>query len=144
MLTRIRLIAKFDPVERDHRNRALGKAGEEFVLELERRQLADMGCPDLSRRVRWVADEDGDGAGYDVLSYARSGRERLLEVKTTNGTACTPFFLTRNEADLAIERPEEWRIYRVHMFAKSPRVFTIAPPLDTTIHLRAEMWRASF
>ena len=111
---------------------------------MERRQLADMGCPDLSRRVRWVADEDGDGAGYDVLSYAPSGRERLLEVKTTNGSARTPFFLTRNEGDLAMERPEEWRIYRVHMFAKSPRIFTIAPPLDTSIHLRAEMWRASF
>jgi len=39
-----RLIAKFDPVERDLRNRALGRAGEEFVVELERRQLADLGC----------------------------------------------------------------------------------------------------
>src|SRR5690242_7934587 len=32
-----RLIRKFDPVERDHRNRTLGRAGEEFVVELERR-----------------------------------------------------------------------------------------------------------
>src|ERR1035438_6023441 len=30
-----RLVCKFDPVERDHRNRALGKAGEEFVVDLE-------------------------------------------------------------------------------------------------------------
>src|SRR5258705_4700772 len=34
-----RLVQKFDPVERDNRNRALGKAGEEFVVDLERRQL---------------------------------------------------------------------------------------------------------
>ena len=38
-----RLIAKFDPVERDLRNRALGRAGEEFVVELERRQFAGLG-----------------------------------------------------------------------------------------------------
>ena len=31
-----RLVQKFDPVARDHRNRALGRAGEEFVFELER------------------------------------------------------------------------------------------------------------
>jgi hypothetical protein len=29
-----RLVQKFDPVERDHRNRTLGKAGEAFVVDL--------------------------------------------------------------------------------------------------------------
>jgi hypothetical protein len=139
-----RLIRKFDPVERDHRNRSLGKAGEEFVVDLERRQLAGADRSDLARKVRWVAAEDGDGAGYDVLSYDLTGRERLLEVKTTNGSARTPFFLTRNERELARERPDDWRIYRVHLFAKEPRVFTIAPPLENAVNLRPETWRASF
>ena len=96
-----RLVRKFDPVERDHRNSALGRAGEEFVFHLERRRLADADRPDLARKVRWVAAEDGDGAGYDVLSFDAGGRERLLEVKTTNGSARTPFFLTRNEHEVA-------------------------------------------
>jgi hypothetical protein len=139
-----RLVRKFDPVERDYRNRSLGKAGEEFVVELERRQLAEVDRPDLARKVRWVAAEDGDGAGYDVLSFDLSGRERLLEVKTTNGSARTPFFLTRNECDLATERPVDWCIYRVHLFASEPRIFTIAPPLEKAVNLRPEMWRASF
>lgn len=138
-----RLIRKFDPVERDRRNRALGQAGEEFVLELERRQLTELGRQDLSRRVRWIAEEDGDGAGYDVLSFDATGRERLLEVKTTNGSAQTPFFLTRNEAALASERPDHWRLYRVHLFAKSPRIFTIAPPLEIALRLEPQIWRAS-
>lgn len=139
-----RLVQKFDPVERDHRNRSLGKAGEAFVVDLERRQLAQADRPGLAEKVRWVAAEDGDGAGYDVLSFTLEGQERLIEVKTTNGSARTPFFITRNECALAAERPTEWRIYRVHLFAVEPRVFTIAPPLENAVRLTTETWRASF
>ncbi len=139
-----RLIRKFDPVERDLCNRSLGKAGEEFVVDVERRQLTGADRSDLARNVRWVAVEDGDGAGYDVLSFDVTGRARLLEVKTTNGSARTPFFLTRNERDLAAERPQDWRIYRVHLFANEPRIFTIAPPLENAVNLRPDTWRASF
>ncbi|MGB6974181.1 MAG: DUF3883 domain-containing protein [Terracidiphilus sp.] len=139
-----RLVRKFDPVERDHRNRSLGKAGEAFVLEVERSQLIKADREDLSRRVRWVAAEDGDGAGYDVFSFDPHGHERLIEVKTTNGAARTPFFLSRNECELAVERPADWCIYRVHLFARQPRIFTIAPPLDRSLRLRPETFRAFF
>lgn len=139
-----RLVRKFDPVERDHRNRSLGKAGEAFVVEVERQRLHEMDRTDLARRVRWVAADDGDGAGYDILSFEQSGHERLIEVKTTNGAARTPFFLTRNECELAQERPANWQIYRVHLFAKNPRIFTILPPLEAAVILRPETWRASF
>jgi Domain of unknown function (DUF3883) len=139
-----RLVQKFDPVERDHRNRALGKAGEAFVVELERRRLVHADRADLARKVRWVAAEDGDGAGYDVLSFGTTGDESLIEVKTTNGSARTPFYLTRNEREVAMERPLDWRIYRVHLFAQGARVFTIAPPLENAINLSPETWRASF
>ena len=139
-----RLVQKFDPVERDHRNRTLGKAGEAFVMELERQRLADSDRSDLARKVRWVAAEDGDGAGYDVLSFEVTGSESLIEVKTTNGSARTPFYLTRNEREVAAERPHDWCIYRVHLFAQGPRVFTIAPPLENAANLSPETWRASF
>ncbi len=139
-----RLVQKFDPVERDHRNRSLGKAGEAFVVDLERRHLTEADRPDLARKVRWIATEDGDGAGYDVLSFNIEGQARLIEVKTTNGSARTPFFITRNECSLAAERPAEWRIYRVHLFALEPRIFTIAPPLENAVKLAPETWRASF
>ena len=138
------LIRKFDPVERDQHNRSLGKAGEKFVVDVERRKLIAANRGDLARNVKWVAVEEGDGAGYDVLSFDVSGHERLLEVKTTNGSAQTPFFLSRNECSLAAERPQDWLIYRVHLFSEQPRIFTIAPPLEKTLKLRAESWRASF
>src|ERR1019366_8839214 len=139
-----RLVRKFDPVERDYRNRSLGRAGESFVVDLERRRLTQLDRSDLARKGRWVAAEDGDGAGYDVLSFDPTARERLIEVKTTNGPVRTPFYLSRNELGLAAEKPQEWRIYRVHPFATDPRVFTIAPPLESAVYLRPETWRALF
>jgi len=139
-----RLVQKFDPVERDHRNHSLGRAGEEFVIDLERRRLAAADRKDLARKIRWISMEEGDGAGYDVLSFEPSGQERLLEVKTTNGSARTPFFLTRNEREVATERQEHWCIYRVHLFSTEPRIFTIAPPLERAVNLSVETWRASF
>lgn len=140
-----RLVRKFDPIDRDHRNRSLGKAGEEFVVEVERRRLINLQRADLAKKIRWVANDEGDGAGYDVLSFSASdGHERLIEVKTTNGSARTPFYLTRNERAVSIERPAEWLIYRVHLFAKEPRIFPLAPPLENTVSLTPETWRASF
>jgi hypothetical protein len=138
-----RLIHKFDPVERDRRNHALGKAGEEFVLAVERQRLTAGGRSDLSQKVRWVAAEDGDGAGFDILSFEATGQETLIEVKTTNGGPLTPFFLTRIEREVSEERPDAWRLYRVHLFSRLPRIFTLAPPLEATLRLRAESWRAS-
>lgn len=138
-----RLVRKFDPVERDFRNRQLGRAGEEFVINLERERLTAVERSDLARKVRWVAMEDGDGAGYDVLSFDPDGRERLIEVKTTNGAAQTPFFLTRNEITVAAERSEHWRLYRVHLFAQKPQIFTVRPPLESALRLDPETWRAA-
>lgn len=139
-----RLVRKFDPAERDRRNRSLGKAGEEFVMNLECKRLVDASRSDLARKVRWVSEVDGDGAGYDIHSFSNTGEEHLLEVKTTNGSARTPFFLSRNECEVASERPSEWRLYRVHKFSTDPRIFVLAPPLDQTVNLRPESWRASF
>jgi hypothetical protein len=138
------LVRKFDPVERDLRNRTLGRAGEEFVLEIEKKKFEKLQRPDLLKRIRWVSEEDGDGAGYDILSFDPDGRERLIEVKTTNGAARTPFFLSENECQRAAASTESWRLYRVHSFAQNPRIFQIAPPLNEVLHLRPDIWRASF
>ncbi|MBT1159653.1 DUF3883 domain-containing protein [Aminobacter anthyllidis] len=98
--------------------------GEEFVVELERKRLTAMAREDLARKVQWVSAELGDGAGFDVLSFDHDGAERLIEVKTTDGAAQTPFFLTRNEMDVAKERARDWHLYRVHLFAQRPRPTT--------------------
>ncbi len=139
-----RLVRKFDPVERDLRNRSLGRAGEEFVLEIEKKKLEKYQRPDLLEKIRWVSSEEGDGAGYDVLSFEPDGRELLIEVKTTNGAARTPFFISENECQRAAASAESWRLYRVHLFAQNPRIFQITPPLNEVLNLRPDIWRASF
>lgn len=138
-----RLIAKFDPVERDRLNRELGHAGEEFVVGFERRRLERAGRTDLARQIRWVSQLDGDGAGYDILSFVPSGAERLLEVKTTFGGDRTPFWLTRRECDVAGERAESFRLCRVFQFGNGPRMFELTPPLEDRLSLSAVSYRAS-
>ena len=111
---------------------------------MERRELARLERSDLACKVRWIAAEDGDGAGYDMLSFDPSGLEHLIEVKTTNGGAATPFFQSRNEYEKAAARADSWQLYRIHLFAQTPRIFTISPPLRASVHLQTETWRASF
>jgi hypothetical protein len=94
--------------------------------------------------VRWVSQEDGDGAGFDILSFDNNGRERLLEVKTTNGHQLTPFYLSENERSLSVERPDDFRIVRLYDFSRASRAFELVPPLEKHVLLRPIAYRASF
>ena len=140
----LRIAAKFDVAGRDERNRGLGRAGEQRVLEHERTTLSGVGRDDLARKVRWVSQEDGDGAGYDIASFAPDGQERLIEVKTTNGWERTPFYLTRNELAVAEARRTEWCLFRLWNFLREPKAFELRPPLDAHVSLTATTFEASF
>lgn len=139
-----RLARKFDPAARDHRNRSLGRAGEERIYELERLRLKRADRNDLASKVRWVSQEDGDGLGYDIFSFEADGRERLVEVKTTGGSQTTPFFVSENELALSEERPDAFRLVRLYDLYRVPRAFEIAPPLAESVFLRAINFRAEF
>jgi hypothetical protein len=57
----------------------------------------------------------------------------------TRRSARTPFYLSRNERSVGEERPSEWRIYRVHLFAKESRVFAIARRPEEAARLSATL-----
>ncbi|WP_315771166.1 MULTISPECIES: DUF3883 domain-containing protein [unclassified Bradyrhizobium] len=135
---------KYDVGARDARNRALGRAGEERVLAHERSTLLAAGRTDLARQIRWVSDVDGDGAGYDIRSFEPDGRERLIEVKTTNGWERTPFHITRNELAIAEAYRDDWLLVRLWNFARDPRAFELRPPLEAHVSLMATSYQASF
>jgi len=140
----LHIARKFDVAGRDERNRALGRAGEERVLAHERSSLTSAGRDDLAKAVRWVADEDGDGAGYDIASFNPNGSPRLIEVKTTNGWERTPFYISRNELAVADERRAEWCLVRLWNFAREPKAFELHPPLEAHLSLTATTFQASF
>lgn len=135
---------RFDVAERDARNRALGRAGEERIVFHERSSLVAAGRDDLAERVRWVSDQDGDGAGYDIASFETDGRERLIEVKTTNGWERTPFHISRNELAVAEERRRDWCLVRLWNFAREPRAFELRPPLEAHVSLMPTSFQANF
>src|SRR5258707_4604557 len=117
---------------------------EELVFQFERERLKGLDRSDLAKNIRWVSEEDGDGAGYDILSFDEKGKERFLEVKTTVGSDITPFYITRNELSLSSERPEAFRLCRVFDFSIHPRMFELAPPLEKLVHLSPLSYEASF
>ena len=142
-----RIIKKFEPpAERDARNRMLGRAGEEFIFSLERRRLSLLGRQDLADNVRWVARDDGDGYGFDILSFHGTGnhsdQKRWLEVKTTNGPKTTPFFITRNELRVSEENPDIFRVVRLYDFQKTVRAYRLEPPLEDRVRLTPAIYSA--
>ena len=137
------LVRKFDPAERDARNRALGKLGEELVFMHEQWRLRSADRAELAHKVEWTSETRGDGAGYDIRSFELDGSERLIEVKTTNGSAKTPFFLSENERAFSDERPDAFRLLRLYSFSENPKAFELRSPLTERLALNPASYRAS-
>lgn len=139
--------ARFSPAKRDYlaqesRNRSLGRAGELFVLELEARRLHAAGKRTLSARIEHVAATQGDGLGFDVLSFEEDGRERLIEVKTTAFGELTPFFVSRNELARSEADAERYHLYRVFDFRDHARLFQLPGAITTCCTLEATTYLA--
>ena len=135
-------LARFDFVARDAANRDLGRRGEEFVLEFERRRLHDGGEVGLAKRIEWTAQVKGDGAGYDIQSFDPGGRPRLIEVKTTGLGKYFPFNVTANELRCSEARPQDFHLYRVFNFGPNARLYMLPGALSGSCHLDAMQYRA--
>lgn len=135
-------LGRFDFIARDAANRDLGRRGEEFVLEFERRRLYDGGRRDLVKRVEWTSQVRGDGAGYDVQSFNHDGTPRLIEVKTTGLGKYFPFHVTVNEVRCSQARPREFHLYRVFNFGPHARLYMLAGELSKSCHLDPTHYRA--
>lgn len=126
----------------ESQNRQLGAAGEQFVLQFEIERLYRAGKGDLASRVERVSETRGDGLGYDVLSFEMSGRERLIEVKTTAYGPMTPFFVSQNEVAVSHEISEQYCVYRAFSFRRDPKLFIKRGALDQNFTLDAVQFLA--
>ncbi|HYV84358.1 MAG TPA: DUF3883 domain-containing protein [Patescibacteria group bacterium] len=131
-----------DYLAREANNASLGRAGEEFTLNFERARLIRAGKALLADRVEHVAVTLGDCAGFDVLSFEESGRERYIEVKTTAYGKATPFYVTRNEVSMSGTRGEDYHLYRVFNFRRDPRLYSLTGALERTCMLQPIVYMA--
>jgi Domain of unknown function (DUF3883) len=137
-----RIARKFDPALRDEANRTLGAAGEKFVLDVERKRLSAAGKNDLAKKVAWVSEDQGDGLGYDIVSYEDDGAEIYIEVKTTKGSIDTSFFVSENERRAATAKAAAFRLYRVFDYGKKPQIYRLTGPLEAELKLEPASYRA--
>lgn len=117
--------ANVNYLEREARNRSLGRLGEEFALAFEKARLASAGCLRLARQVEHVSVTQGDGLGFDILSFDSSGEDRLIEVKTTGFGKETPFFISRNELGVSEVKHATYHLYRIFTYRANPRLYVL-------------------
>ncbi len=143
--TSARTPRKINYAERELRNRRLGESGEEFILQFERARLAEVGREDLVGDVEWTSKEKGDGAGYDIRSFREDTDEPFyIEVKTTNSGKYQPFMISVNEVSFSDEFSENFALYRVFEFARSPMLFVLCGAVNGHVDLSPTMYRATY
>jgi Protein NO VEIN, C-terminal len=134
--------ASVDYLAMEAGNRALGLAGEKFVLQWEQARLEAAGWSSLAGRVSHVSVERGDGLGYDILSFEGDTRERLIEVKTTKFGEYTPFYVSENELTVSKQTADQYHLYRLYSFGVNARMFTLAGALNEKFNLSPSAYLA--
>lgn len=115
---------KTNYLEREQKNSRLGLLGEELVMEFEKWHLINAGKEKLAEQIRWISKEEGDGAGFDILSRNLNGTDKYIEVKTTKLGKETPIFFSKNELDFSVEKSSDFHLYRLFDFEEQARMFT--------------------
>jgi len=134
---------KIDFAERDAANRQLGKLGEQFVFDLERYRLNLAGRDDLAMKVNWASRDIGDGLGFDILSFDETDdSERMLEVKATGMGKFSPFYVTSNEVRCSQDIPQQYQLFRVFDFGRTPRLYILHGSLRELCQLDPVLYRA--
>lgn len=106
---------KMNYSEWEEQKKILGELGEKFVYEHELERVEGYKLPQY-KKVIWVSKDNGDGEGYDILSYDQNGNEIYIEVKTTRKGKSTPFYITNTELIRSIKEKEKYFLYRVYDF----------------------------
>lgn len=114
---------KIDWIGLNGRRTELGRLGEAYVIRYETNRVLQFAEYDADRIIH-LSDEQGDGAGFDIISINENGSERFIEVKTTKGSLDTPFYMTENErAYFKLYKDEgDLFIYRVYNFDEIRKV----------------------
>ena len=122
---------KINYLEKEQTNHKLGFSGEEMVITFERWNLIQLGKEKLAGQIRWISKEEGDGAGFDILSKNMYGSDKYIEVKTTKLSKETPFYFTRNELLFSSSHSDKYHLYRLFNFDKDAKMFVKQGSLES-------------
>lgn len=128
----------------NRQNRAVGKAGELWAINAEKDRLIELNLNiDL---VKYIAQDKGDGCGYDIESVEDDGiTPRYIEVKTTTGGLSQSIYFTDNEMAFSKEHKNNYYLYRVYKFDSADRpadLLIVKGGLDE-IHAEPVLYKAS-
>lgn len=108
-----------DYAKKDELFRGIGLLGEEWALTFEKERLTKLG---ISHQVIHTSVEEGDGKGYDIESVEDDGiTPRYIEVKTTTGSVCQPFYFTSNELSFSELNKGHYYVYRIYNFKSATK-----------------------
>lgn len=135
----------YDFAKKEVVNRKMGERGEEFALRFEKNRLALLDREDLAKEVEWTSKARGDGAGFDIRSFDhQSERELYIEVKTSNAGKYQPFYISENEISFSKENSDQYSLYRVFNFKRSPKLFMLPGDVSRNVQLVANTYKAIF
>lgn len=108
-------------------NEALGRVGEEYVVDYENQRLSKL-ClgGNKNKCIHKAKLPGGDMCGYDILSYNDDGSERYIEVKTTKSSFSTKFYLSHREMEFSKQKAQNYYLYRVYNYDVKNRTGEIA------------------
>jgi len=121
---------KRDYYNEEINNTKLGLLGEKFVLSYEKLYLKNLGLSSFIHKIDHVSKTVGDSAGFDILSFDENGKEKFIEVKTTQMGKEVPFYFTRNELSFSRKNSKNYRLYRIFDFKRSPHFYQLKGTLD--------------
>jgi len=78
------------------------------------------------------------------LTRTFSAGRWILNAKTTTGWRNTPFHMSSNEVEFAQRTNHRYSIIRLYDFWRSAKAFQIENPIEQSVHLRADGYKASF
>jgi hypothetical protein len=131
-------------LEIEQRNASVGKSGEQLVMDYEIWRLNMAGKPKLANSVEWVSKDQGDGAGFDILSRNLNGSDIYIEVKTTTLGKDTPIFFSKRENDFAEAKSNDFHLYRVFDLNNQARMFQRNGRFKDFCNVEAVEFRGAF
>lgn len=135
---------KINFLEREQNNKLIGERGEKLVFQYEKWRLINDGKDNLADKVEWISKEEGDGAGFDILSKNENGTDRFIEVKTTKLSKESPVFLSANALAFASLKGKDFFLYRGYNLTTDPKFFFRNGYYESFSILKPETYKAYF